>query len=243
MHNINFIRENPIEFDNFMKLRGEQPCSKKILKIDKDKRNTQTVLQNLLAERNKLSKEVGILKSEKKDASILLNQFENIKKETLTLKELEKIKDEELSSILSRLPNLPSQTTPIGKDENQNVNYKNWGIKCLKNVTFLKKELNKIRNNKKLIGYGAAAKANTFLNFSKIKLDLIIDDNKIKQNKFCPGNKIPIKPISFLKQFKEDIYIIPLAWNFYNEIKKKVINLRKKNNDKFIVFYPKFRIY
>ena len=39
MHNINYIREHPIEFDNAMKLRGEIPCSKIILKLDKDKNN------------------------------------------------------------------------------------------------------------------------------------------------------------------------------------------------------------
>ena len=49
MHNINFIRDNPIIFDNFMKQRGELPCSKNIIKIDEDKRNTQTVLKNLLS--------------------------------------------------------------------------------------------------------------------------------------------------------------------------------------------------
>ena len=50
MHNINFIRENPTEFDNYMKQRGEHPISNKILELDKVKRETQTVLQNLLAE-------------------------------------------------------------------------------------------------------------------------------------------------------------------------------------------------
>ena len=55
MHNINFIRENPIEFDNYMKQRGEHPISNKILELDKVKRETQTVLQNLLAERNSIS--------------------------------------------------------------------------------------------------------------------------------------------------------------------------------------------
>ena len=35
MHNINFIRENPTEFDNYMKQRGEQPISNKILELDK----------------------------------------------------------------------------------------------------------------------------------------------------------------------------------------------------------------
>ena len=58
MHDINFIRNNPVEFDNGIKLRGVDPCAEKINKIDKEKRNTQTVLQNILAERNNLSKKV-----------------------------------------------------------------------------------------------------------------------------------------------------------------------------------------
>ena len=96
MHNINFIRDNPVIFDNFMKQRGELPCSKNIIKIDEDKRNTQTVLQNLLAERNKLSKEIGILKSQNKDSDVenILKRVEKIKEETSNLKELEKIKED-----------------------------------------------------------------------------------------------------------------------------------------------------
>ena len=66
MHNINYIRENPTEFDNFMKTRGENPIANKIIEIDKEKRETQTVLQNLLAEKNQISKSIGKLKSQKK---------------------------------------------------------------------------------------------------------------------------------------------------------------------------------
>ena len=66
MHDINFIRENPIEFDNFIKQRGEKPCSEKILIIDQEKRKAQTHLQQLLAERNTLSKEIGSLKLQNK---------------------------------------------------------------------------------------------------------------------------------------------------------------------------------
>ena len=50
MHNINYIRENPVEFDNFMKSRGENSISHKIIDIDKEKREAQTALQNLLAD-------------------------------------------------------------------------------------------------------------------------------------------------------------------------------------------------
>jgi hypothetical protein len=94
------------------------------------------------------------------------------------------------------------------------------------------------------VGYGAAAKANTFLNFSKIKLDFIIDDNTLKQNKFTPGQKIPIYSIQKLKKYKNQkrLYILPLAWNFFDEIKNKIKNYRIKKNDLFIKFHPKVQI-
>ena len=101
MHNINYIRENPVAFDNAMKQRGEVSCSNNILKIDEDKRNTQTILQNILSERNKLSKEIGLLKSQQKDTSEILIKVEKLKNEAINLKELEKIKEEELFAILS----------------------------------------------------------------------------------------------------------------------------------------------
>ena len=88
--------------------------------------------------------------------------------------------------------------------------------------------MKKIKKENILIGYGAAAKANTFLNFSKIKPNYVIDDNKLKQNKFCPGSKVPIKSINILKKFKKNIYFIPLAWNFYKEIKMRISKVRKK---------------
>ena len=120
--------------------------------------------------------------------------------------------------------------------------YKKWGKTCFKNIKIIKEQIEKIKKKNILIGYGAAAKANTFLNFSKIKLNYIIDDNKFKQNKFCPGSKVPIKSINILKKIKKNIHFIPLAWNFYNEIKTKIIKVRKGNKDKFIVCFPKFKI-
>jgi len=121
--------------------------------------------------------------------------------------------------------------------------YKNWGKRCKETVKEIKYRIDNISKKNIIIGYGAAAKANTFLNFSKVKFEIIIDDNKLKQNKFCPGSKIPIKSLNFIKNYKKNIYIVPLAWNFYKEIKKRVISVRKKNKDKFIVFFPKFKIF
>ena len=129
MHNINFIRENPTEFDNYMKQRGEHPISNKILELDKVKRETQTVLQNLLAERNSISKNIGKLTSENKDASSEMSKVDEIKNKINNLKELETIKDEELKTILSRLPNIADKTVPIGSNEADNTKYREWGEK------------------------------------------------------------------------------------------------------------------
>ena len=92
-----------------------------------------------------------------------------------------------------------------------------------------------------LVGYGAAAKGNTFLNFVGKPLDFIIDDNTLKQGKFTPGQHIPIKSITSLEQIPSDepITFVPLAWNFFDEIKKRIKKVRTSTGDKFIRYFPK----
>ena len=81
--------------------------------------------------------------------------------------------------------------------------------------------IKKLKENKKnIIGYGAPAKATTALNFFGIKkeIDFIVEDNKLKHNKFVPGVKIPIKNKTNVKNKKNALLV--LAWNFYEDIKK-----------------------
>ena len=91
----------------------------------------------------------------------------------------------------------------------------------LKNIKKLKK------NNNKIIGYAAPAKATTALNFFGIskEIDFIVEDNNLKLNKFIPGVKIPIKSKSKIKN-KNNIILV-MAWNFFNEIKKNNSKLSK----------------
>ena len=79
-------------------------------------------------------------------------------------------------------------------------------------------------NNKTIIGYGALP-ATTALNFFGIskEINFIVEDNKLKHNKFIPGVKIPIKDKSEIKS-KKNILLV-LAWNFYKDIKKNNLNL------------------
>lgn len=92
-----------------------------------------------------------------------------------------------------------------------------------------------------IIGYGAAAKGMTLLNFGKINMDYIIDDNDLKKNLYTPGMNIPIKDINIIKDFDKVVFV-PLAWNFYNEIYNRIKNVRDNKNDLFIKYFPKISI-
>ena len=82
--------------------------------------------------------------------------------------------------------------------------------------------------NQEIIGYGAPAKATTALNFFGIsnEINFIVEDNKLKHNKFLPGVKIPIKNKLQIKDKNNTLLV--LAWNFYNDIKKN--NSQLSNN-------------
>ena len=84
----------------------------------------------------------------------------------------------------------------------------------LKNIKKLKE------NNKTILGFGAPAKATTALNFFGIskEIDFVVEDNQLKQGKFIPGVKIPIK--SKLKIKNKNNVILFLACNFFNYINK-----------------------
>ena len=104
--------------------------------------------------------------------------------------------------------------------------YKNFGDKVYKIRENVLSNIKKIKkNNKKIIGYGAPAKATTALNFFGIsrEIDFIVEDNKLKHNKFIPGVKIPIKKKSHIKNKNNTLLV--LAWNFYKDIKKNNSNL------------------
>lgn len=123
--------------------------------------------------------------------------------------------------------------------------YASWAANTLRLVDELKVFVELYRNKGYVIGgYGAAAKGNTLLNFSKINLDFIIDDNPLKQGKYSPGRDIPICDISHLGSYQsqDKILFVPLAWNFFSEIKRKIQNKRLNSNDKFLKYFPRVEI-
>lgn len=85
---------------------------------------------------------------------------------------------------------------------------------------FLNFLLQKKRESKKIIAYGAAAKGNTLLNFAGVRSDLlpfVVDRNPAKQGKYLPGSRIPIVTERCIREEQPD-YVLILPWNLRDEV-------------------------
>jgi SAM-dependent methyltransferase len=102
----------------------------------------------------------------------------------------------------------------------------------------------KAKNDKlSVVGYGAAAKGNTLMNFSGVRPDLltyVIDKSSAKQNKFMPGSRVPIMNEAQLKKDRPD-YIVIFPWNIQNEIMDQLAYI-KEWGGKFVIFIPSMQI-
>ena len=107
-------RGKPVDFSAFKALEAER-------------KTLQTRTQDLQAQRNSLSKQIGMLKGQGKDASEVMAQVGALGDE---LKASEARLDDllaEFNAILATLPNVPDESVPVGADETGNVEVKRWG--------------------------------------------------------------------------------------------------------------------
>lgn len=127
MLDMKLIRQNPEILKEALKKRNMDLSTYELLNIDAQLRENQQLSQNLSAERNKLSKEIGILKSQKQDASRILEEVAKTKAQEETLVNATKELEAKLKDMLSYFPNIPDTSVPFGVDENDNVEVRKVG--------------------------------------------------------------------------------------------------------------------
>jgi SAM-dependent methyltransferase len=100
------------------------------------------------------------------------------------------------------------------------------------------------RSGKRVAGYGAPGKANTFLNYCGIRTDLLeytVDRNPYKHGRFTPGTHIPIYPPERIAATRPD-YIWILPWNLAAEIEQQLAYAREWGC-RFLVAIPDVRVF
>ena len=123
--------------------------------------------------------------------------------------------------------------------------YTNFGEK-IKNIRKAIKEFFDLakNENKNIVGYGAAAKGNTLLNYCEIGkefMDYVVDRNIHKQGLYLPGTHIPVKNPKEILNTKPD-YLVILPWNLKDEIMNQW-NFIKQWGGKFVTLIPDVEIY
>ena len=133
---------------------------------------------------------------------------------------------------------------------------KNAGVDTLSFYEGFQSKINTVKNQmleflikassekKIVVGYGAAAKGNTFLNYAGIRSDLIsfvVDKNPHKQNKFLPGSRIPIYDEQKIKTIKPK-YVVIFPWNLKSEVSEQLAYIREWGG-KFVVAIPNLEVF
>jgi len=141
------------------------------------------------------------------------------------------------------LPDFPSAVEKLlAKEKENNLHcmrgYEVFTEKVDSTISLTQKKVHEFETHGyTIVGYGAAAKAMTFLGASNLKLEYIIDENPWKIGKFCLG-QIPVFGPNHLHQDSRKLFIIILAWNFAEEIEKKIRMLRKSSEDVVFCYFP-----
>ncbi|MDP3846021.1 MAG: class I SAM-dependent methyltransferase [Pseudomonas sp.] len=97
-------------------------------------------------------------------------------------------------------------------------------------------------DGKRVVGYGAAAKGNTLLNYAGVRADLlawVADANPHKQGKYLPGSRIAVVAPQRIADEKPD-YVLVLPWNLLDEVTQQLAEVRSWGGQ-FVVAVPQLR--
>src|SRR5437870_8895175 len=131
MLDIRLVREKPDYVRERLASRGGGDEAKvdEVLRVDAERRKTETELQRLQSERNRLSKEIGAKKSKGEATKDLEAEVRKIGEQIVDLNKGSASFDEQQRNLLLEIPNLPHESVPLGKDPSANKVVREWGTK------------------------------------------------------------------------------------------------------------------
>lgn len=127
MLDLKFIRDNPELVADGMKNKGEGIDLEELLSLDEKRRATIQVVEELKSKRNDVSQEVAKLKREGQDASAIIEEMRQVSQKIKELDDLLSGYEGDIRDLLLRIPNVPHESVPLGKDEKENVEVRRWG--------------------------------------------------------------------------------------------------------------------
>jgi len=130
------IRQEPEVVQELLNRRSSEYQIQEILDLNEEQRRLEGARSRLQARSNEISKEIGQkiksgLAPDSEEIQQIKAESNKIKQELNELEPQEKELKTKIRTLLLSLPNLPSESTPIGKDETENVEVRRWGDEYL----------------------------------------------------------------------------------------------------------------
>ena len=120
MIDINLLRNDIESLEKILKHRGFDLDVNFFNSLEEERKHIQIKTQELQQERNDLSKQVGVLKSQGKDASDVLEKVSKISEQSKEFESQLSLIQEKLNNFLLLIPNVPHESVPLGPDETSN---------------------------------------------------------------------------------------------------------------------------
>src|ERR1041385_1487419 len=129
MLDLNFVRNNLPVVEEKLRQRGMDPAEvlKDFKSVDAQRREAITAAETMKALRNRASEEIAKLKKSGQDASAQMSETKELREKIQESEKTASELDQRLQEMMAGIPNLPSNTVPVGKSEEDNVEVRRWG--------------------------------------------------------------------------------------------------------------------
>ena len=264
MIELNELRKNKEEFVLSLKKRGLKNIEdnlNKLISLDDERKSLKTSLDNLLAESNKIAKEIGMkIKSGDKDITDLKNKSTQIKESSKSTEKELKVKEENIKNILVNIPNTPDKKVPEGNSEDNNIEILKHEVSLERDIKLkphwdIIKNFNLIDfdNGNKITGAGFPIYINKGAKLQRALINYFLDEAEkneyieiqppilINEESGFGTGQLPDKEGMMYKIENENLFMIPTA-------EVPITNIYRKNiiNDsdlpiKNVAYTPCFR--
>jgi seryl-tRNA synthetase len=263
MLDIRLIREQPDFVKSRLTTRGGDDEAKigEVLRVDADRRKAETALQQLNADRKRLSKEIGGKRARGETAEELEARVREIGEEIVALNQQTTAFDERQRNLLLQIPNLPHESVPVGKDASANRMVRSWGEKpklggqVLDHVALAEKlKLFDLERAAKLSGSGFICFIGAGAKLERALINFMVDLHTrehgyteisppyvVRRDCMIGTTQLPKFEVDMYGLEENQLFLAPTAevpiTNFYREEILATVDLPKK----FVAYTPCFR--
>lgn len=127
MLDLRYVRTNPEIVKAALQKRNSSLSLDEFLEQEETRRKLLFEVENLKAQRNTVSEEVGRLKKSGEDAESLILEMREVGQKIKTLEDKLSDIEQKMQAVMYEIPNIPHESVPVGTDESANVQVRSWG--------------------------------------------------------------------------------------------------------------------